>query len=69
MLARGLGMPLGLGREFLTLCMVILAVLFCRRSMGLCGGFVVFRRLDMCLLHDDCSSWSENADAQQVGSN
>jgi hypothetical protein len=67
MLARSLGMLLSLGRVFLTLCMFILAVLFRGRSMRLCCGFVVFRRLDMCLLHDDCSCWSENTDLQQVG--
>jgi hypothetical protein len=67
MLARSLGMLLSLGRVFLPLRMVILAVLFCSRAMGLCCGFVVFRRLGMCLLHDDCSSWSENADSRQVG--
>jgi hypothetical protein len=67
MLARRLGMLLSLRRMFLALRMVILAMLFCGSSMGLCCGFVVLGRLGMCLLHDDCSYWPVNAGTQQVG--
>src|SRR5258708_2986990 len=61
MLACGLGMQLSLRRVFLTLRMVILAVLFGSSPMGLCCTFVMFGRLGVCLLHDASSCWPANA--------
>jgi hypothetical protein len=60
-LACGLGMQLSLRRVFLTLRMVILAVLFGSRPVGLGRTFVMLGRLGVCLLHDGSFCWPANA--------
>jgi len=42
---------LGLGSVLFALGMIILAVSFCGCAMGLCSGFVMFRRLVVCIFH------------------
>jgi hypothetical protein len=51
---------LGLGRVLLAFGMVILAVKVGSGAMGLCRGFVMFRRSVVCVLHFDFSCWPEN---------
>jgi hypothetical protein len=51
MLAGVLRVLLGLGRVFLALGVVVLAVRFGSSTMRLCRGFVVFRRLVVCVFH------------------
>jgi hypothetical protein len=50
---------LGLGRVLLALGMVILPVRFGSGTVGLCCGFVMFRRAVVCIFHVDFSCWSE----------
>jgi hypothetical protein len=52
--ARGLGVLLCLRRVFLTLHVVILAMLFGGGAMRLGGGLVMFRSFGVSLLHVDC---------------
>jgi hypothetical protein len=55
MLIRILRMLLGLGSVLFTFGMVILAVSFGGSPMGLCSGFVMFRRLVVFIFHVDVS--------------
>ena len=51
MFVRILRVLLGLGSVLFALGMIILAVSFCGCAMGLCSGFVMFRRLVMRVFH------------------
>jgi hypothetical protein len=51
MLIRVLRVLLGLGSVLFALGMVILAMSFSGSTMGVCSGFVMFRRLVMCVFH------------------
>ena len=71
---RGLGMLvgilrvlLGLVRILLALGVVVAAVSRGRGTMRLCRGFVMFRRLVVCIFHVEFSCWPKNlGDLQQA---
>jgi hypothetical protein len=56
---------LGLGGVLLALGMVILAMKIGSSTMGLRRGFVMFRRLVVCVFHFEFSCWPENFGGQQ----
>ena len=60
---------LGLGSVLFALGMIILAVSFCGCAMGLCSGFVMFRRLVVCIFHFVFSCWPTNCGNSRCGLN
>ena len=51
---------LGLGSVLFALGMVVLAVRFSGRTVGLCSGVVMFRRLVVRVFHFNFSCWPTN---------